>query len=102
MGIVGLSYNTKFLGHDINKISESEERVFISTYQMLGYVKNDTLITLTPDKEAKAYHINNWSASDYTNIEVDHKLLDEAIDYYQGAAYLFKNNLLKQNSEKIK
>jgi len=102
LGIIGLSYNTKFLGHDINKITESDERAFISTYQMLGYVKNDTLITLTPDKEAKAYHINNWNTSDYTNIEVDHTLLDEAIDYYQGAAYLFKNNLLKQNSEKIK
>ena len=95
LGMLGLSYNAKFFGHDINRVNESEDRAFISTYQMLGYVKNDTLIVLTPDKKAIAYHIDDWTTADYSNVEVDQTLLDEAINYYQGAAHLFKNNKLK-------
>ena len=95
LGMLGLSYSEKFLGHDINKVNESDDRVFISTYQMLGYVKNNTLIILTPDKKAAAYHINDWDKSDYTAVEVDSTLLDEAINYYQGAAELFKSGQLK-------
>ena len=96
LGILGLSYEAKFLGHDINKVAESEDRAFISTYQLLGYVKNDTLIVLSPDKKATAWHINDWKTSDYTSVEVDPELLGEAIDYYQGAANLFKSGQLKK------
>ena len=95
LGILGLSYNAKFLGHDINRTAETEDRIFISTYQMLGYVKNDVMIVLTPDKKATAYHIDDWTTADYSNIDVNQTLLNEAIDYYQGAAYLFKNDQLK-------
>ena len=98
LGMLGLSYNEKFLGHDINKVSETEDRVFISTYQLLGYVKNDTLIVLSPDKKATAWHIDDWKTSDYSSIEVDSKLLDEALDYYQGAANLFKSGQLKKTN----
>ena len=95
LGILGLSYNAKFLGHDINKVNESDDRIFISTYQMLGYIKNNNLIILTPDKKATSYKINDWNTSDYTENEINQELLNEAINYYQGAAYLFKNNKLK-------
>ncbi len=93
LGLLGLSYDEKFFGHDIFK--NNDERIFISTYQMLGYIKNDTLIILTPDKKAAAYHINDWKTSDYSEIEIDEKLLDEAINYHQSAAHLFKTNQLK-------
>ena len=95
LGMLDLSYEAKFLGHDINKVTETDDRAFISTYQMLGYVKNDTLIVLTPDKRATAYHIDDWSTSEYSNVEIDSNLLNEAISYYQGAAHLFKSGQLK-------
>ena len=95
LGMLGLSYNEKFLGHDINKVSEIEDRVFISTYQLLGYVKNDTLVVLSPDKKAVAWHINDWNTSDYSSVEADSSLLDEAVNYYQSAAHLFNSGQLK-------
>ncbi|MBR1728160.1 MAG: sulfatase-like hydrolase/transferase [Selenomonadaceae bacterium] len=95
LGMLNLSYNEKFLGHDINKISADDERIFISTYQMLGYVKNDILTILTPDKKAAAYHIDDWTNATYSAVEIDPQLLNEAITYYQGASYLFKNGKLK-------
>lgn len=95
LGMLGLSYSEKFLGHDINRVTESEDRAFISTYQLLGYVKNDTLTILSPDKKATAWHINDWNTSDYSSIDVDSALLDETVNYYQTAAHLFKSGQLK-------
>ncbi len=95
LGMLGLTYSEKFLGHDINKVAESEDRAFISTYQLLGYVKNDTLTILSPDKNATAWHINDWKTSDYSSIDVDSALLDETVNYYQTAAHLFKSGQLK-------
>ena len=93
LGMLGLSYTSKFLGFDINRTPAGQERAFISTYQMLGLVKNDTLTILSPNKKIEAYQIDNWQTSDYTPIEPE--LTDEIVAYYQGASYLFKNNLLK-------
>ena len=93
LSMIGLSYDEKFIGHDINRVEE--ERIFISTYQKLGYVKNETLIILTPDKKYSAYHIEDWTTSKYRTIEVDEKLLEEAIKYYEGTSKLYKRNELK-------
>ena len=114
LGIIGMSYKSKFLGHDINRTAPEDDRVFISTYQMLGYIKNDTLIVLTPDKKITPYHIKNWNTSDYSQLTADDLsasvnnspipvkfIIDEAIAYYQGASYLFKNNLLKMTEKKL-
>ena len=96
LGMLGLPYEEKFLGHDINRVTETEDRAFISTYQLLGYVKNDTLTILSPDKKATAWHIDDWQTSEYSSLEADSALLDEAVAYYQTAAYLFKSGQLKK------
>ena len=95
LGMLGLSYDEIFLGHDINRISEDEDRVFISTYQLLGYVKNNTLIILAPNKQVSAYHIDDWLTGEYSEIDPNNPLVDEAVTYYQGSNYLFKHDLLK-------
>lgn len=93
LSMIGLNHNEKFFGHDI--FNSNDERIFISTYQLLGYIKNDTLIILSPNKKSSAYHIDDWSNSTYSVSDIDDKLLDEAITYYQGASEMFKTNQLK-------
>ncbi len=95
LNMLNLPYNEKFLGHDIFSTAENEDRAFISTYQLLGYVKNDNLIILSPNKSATTYHIDDWNNADYTLSNVDDNLIKEAVTYYQGAAYLFKSGNLK-------
>lgn len=36
LGMLGISYTSRFLGRDIAKVPVGEERVFIGTYQSLG------------------------------------------------------------------
>ena len=95
LGALGLSYRTSWLGRDLFRTPESEDRAFISTYQSLGLVKGSELVVLTPDKAIAANHIENWATSDYMKEEVPTSLGEEAVSWYQEASDLFKNGLLK-------
>ncbi len=94
LGMLGVSYESKFLGRDIFRAERST--AFISTYQMLGMIEGDELIVLTPDKKIAAYRIDDWGSSEYTAIEPSEDQIADAVAYYQGASWLYKNGLLKK------
>lgn len=96
LGMLGLSYESKNMGYDINKLPLGEERVFISTYQQLGYVKNDKLVILEPGNKSSVYRINDYAKDGYTKLEGEEDLVDEAVTWYQGASYLYKKRMLKE------
>lgn len=98
-GMLGMSYESKNLGYDINKLPLGKERAFISTYQQLGYIAEDKLIILEPNRKLSAYKIENYATSGYTPISPPQGLVDDAITWYQGASYLYKHKLLKTEAE---
>ena len=95
LGLLGHSYDSSFLGYDINRLETGRERAFISTYQLLGYMRDDKLVVLSPRKQSVIYRIDDFSQSLYTDIGNDETLLSEAIAWYQGTNYLYKNRLFK-------
>ena len=95
LGLLGFSYDSRFLGYDINTLEKGRERAFISTYQNLGYIKDDKLVILKPQRKSEFYTINNFQTSTYTQMPKDDTLLSEALAWYQGTSYLYKNRLLK-------
>lgn len=97
-GMLGMTYETKNLGYDINKLPEGKERAFIATYQQLGYIAEDTLVVLEPNKKVSAYKINDYTNNKYSKIQPSQELVNDAITWYQGASILYKNNLLKLNT----
>jgi phosphoglycerol transferase MdoB-like AlkP superfamily enzyme len=92
LGILGFNYNTKFFGQDV--LNYPTNRAFISTYQMLGYLKNDQLVILAPNKKPQTYNIKNNSQLLTNN---DANLVDEAISFYQSAYLLYQNSKMKNN-----
>jgi phosphoglycerol transferase MdoB-like AlkP superfamily enzyme len=92
LGLLNFSYKTKFFGRDILKMQKEQERALIGTYEKLGYVKNDNLIILDVKNENSMYQLNRHTGEP-KRVLIDKNLLDEAISYYQGASYLYKNNL---------
>lgn len=96
LGMLGVSYESKNMGYDINKLPIGEERAFISTYQQLGYVKNNKLVVLEPGKKASVYAINDFAKDSYTKLTGYEELIEEAVTWYQGASYLYKNKLFKE------
>lgn len=88
LGMLNVSYASRFIGHDILHTPPEQDRAFISTYQSLGYLKHDTLTVLQPRRQVAAYTVD--AASNMTPAPVDQTLLQEAVAYYQGTAEMVK------------
>ena len=99
LGLMGHSYDSKFLGYDINTLDAGQERAFVSTYQNLGYIKDGKIVILKPQNKVEMYKIKNFAASDYEKIDNDEKLIKEAVAWYQGASYLYKNKMLTNDKK---
>lgn len=69
-------------------------RAFVSNYQALGYYSDDTLIVLSPKQKVEAYKIDPLSF-EATPTNMNKKLLNEAIAYYQTASRDYKTGALK-------
>ncbi|GAA4212933.1 LTA synthase family protein [Pedobacter jeongneungensis] len=99
LGYLNFSYDSKFFGQDVFKVKDGDERAFISTYQSLGYIKNDKLVILDPNKKAVTYKPNFTTGSAVT-LPADEQLINEAISNYQMASYLYQKGLYGFESKK--
>lgn len=101
LGILNLSYNSKFFGADVLKNNNKfYERAFVSTYSDLGYFKDKKLYLLKLKKELKVFDVNlikyGWDGSqELITKNFSPQDLDLAIAYYKVASDNFKNQKLK-------
>ncbi len=91
LGLLNLNYTSRFLGYDIYRLPAGRERAFISTYQDMGYVKDGKLVILSPQQKLEMYAVNYVTGA-ATKITSSDSLINEAIAWYQGANYLYKND----------
>ncbi|TKC59974.1 LTA synthase family protein [Pedobacter hiemivivus] len=92
LGLLNMDYTSKFFGQDVFKMKPGQERAFISTYQSLGYLKNNKLVILDPNRKTKTF-IPDFVTGNSTQTEPDNALIDEAISNYQVASYMYRNHL---------
>jgi phosphoglycerol transferase MdoB-like AlkP superfamily enzyme len=89
LGLMQLSYTSRFLGYDIFNTPAGKERLFVSTYQGLGYLRDSQLVILSPHQKIATYQ-PDFVTGINTSIRItDSSLIREAIAWYQGASYLF-------------
>jgi len=95
LGVPGADY---FYGQSVFKAQAEHwpERAFISNYQSLGYLKNGTLIVLSPKRRVEAYAVDGTTFA-ATPIKADPTLVDEAVAYYQTASRAYKSRALKMH-----
>ncbi len=92
LGMLNVSYSSKFFGKDILNDNDSTQRAFIGTYQKLGYIEGDKLLVLDPGKKTEYY---NFTRKDgiVINSPADENLLLNGLAYYQGSAFAYKQKL---------
>ncbi|NLR74742.1 LTA synthase family protein [Leeia aquatica] len=90
LGLLNFSYTSHFFGYDIATLEPGRERIFIATYQDIGYLKDGKLAILSPRKQVKTV-LPNFSDGSAVGLPDDPALRDDAIAWYQGASYLFRN-----------
>lgn len=89
LGYLNFSYKSKFFGQDVFKMDEKDQRIFISTYQSLGYLKNNKLVILGPNKKTNTF-IPDFKTGNSVATENEQWLTEEAIANYQMASELYK------------
>ena len=94
LGMLNLSYNSNFLGFDIFHTPAGKERIFISTYQDIGYIRDGKLVILSPRQKIQMFKPDFLSGTAIP-IAISDTLVNEAIAWYQGASYLFKKGRYK-------
>lgn len=92
LALLGFEYDSKFFGSDI--LSAPSKRAFISTYQLLGYMKDGHLAILAPNFDAKIYDLTE---EDKKPVAPNHKLLDEAIGFYQTAYDMYIHGKMRDD-----
>ncbi len=92
LGLLNFSYTTKFLGKDILKMGSNDGRAFISTYEKLGYIKDDKLVILDTKKKIEYFQFDRASGKTEA-VQLPPNYLLDALAYYQGINYLYKHRL---------
>lgn len=90
LGLLHFNYTSNFFGQDVFNVPAEKQRAFISTYQGLGYIKNNELVVQMPVKKIKTYKpdFNTGDEREQANID---SLTQQAIAQYQVAAWLIKH-----------
>ena len=94
LGLMNMSYTSRFFGYDIYRMQVGRERAFISTYQDMGYLKDGKIVILSPQQKVKMYKADFKSGIN-TKISNSDSLVNEAIAWYQGASFLYKSRWYK-------
>jgi phosphoglycerol transferase MdoB-like AlkP superfamily enzyme len=97
LGLLNFSYSSKFFGHDIYAVREEDDHAFISTYQLLGYIKRNHLVVLAPNKAPEVFEIGDHdSVTPVGGVARISSVAAEAISWYQAASYSFAHGLMKK------
>ena len=90
LGYLNFTYDSKFFGQDVFKMKDDQQRIFISTYQSLGYIKGNKLVILEPNKKVKTF-IPDFKTGESKPIGPIQSLTNEAISNYQLASWMYNN-----------
>lgn len=97
--VLGWSYRSGFFGRSVLRMKPEEGRAWISTYQNLGRLTPDSIVTLEPLKKPET---RRWSFPDALGPalagEPAAELADRAVADYQKAHDLFRNKRLKEDA----
>lgn len=94
LGLMNLNYTSRFLGYDIYHMNVGNERAFISTYQDMGYMKDNKLVILSPQQKTGMY-VPDFSTGANVSIPTVPGIVNEAIAWYQAASFLYKSGKYK-------
>ena len=82
LGLLNFSYYSKFYGENLLEDPDEEAHTFISTYQKLGFIKDNALVILEPRKEFEVFREGKLVGS---SKEIKETLFD-TLSYYSHAA----------------
>ncbi len=97
LSLLGWSYTSRFYGWDVTHLPPEQGRALIGNYQRLGLLLADRRFAiLEPPRRQSTWVHDPEAASLLPMPSIDYDLVDDAVAYYQTAAYLFKNDVQQE------
>ena len=94
LGLLNFSYRSRFFGYDLFQLEPGRERAFPATYEKLGYLHDDVLTVLEPQRKLEQMK-PDYATGDATPITPQNQQqIDQAVAYYQVASELFRRGQL--------
>lgn len=90
LGLLNMSYRSKFFGQDILRIPAGKERAFISTYSSLGFLRDSNLVVQKPPKKSEQLR-PDFVTGEAATTKLNDSLYRQAVSYYQMAEKIFKS-----------
>lgn len=94
LGLLGMDYETEFYGADVFQKHPDDDRVFVGTYQLLGYLRDETLVQLAPGQRVDTVRPAFKKDDPQPALPSVPTSELEAIAAYQTASHRFKNGLM--------
>lgn len=95
LGMLGMDYDSQFYGVDVFQRPQDSARAFVGTYQLLGYLRHEKLVELSPHRKVDTVRPAYTGDQEQPVIADDPQLILEAVSNYQTAAYRFEHGLMK-------
>jgi phosphoglycerol transferase MdoB-like AlkP superfamily enzyme len=99
LGLLNFSYRSRFFGYDVFQLEPGRERAFPATYEKLGYLHNDVLTVLEPQRKLEQMKPDYASGDAVPLVPQNEEQIDQAVAYYQVASELFKRGELVRRPE---
>ncbi len=99
LGLLGMDYESEFYGRDIFQQPPGDERAFIGTYQLLGYLHPDELAQLSPGRQVQAALPAFVRDAPQPPMSLEPFNERKAIAFYQTASHRFQQGLMRRPSE---
>ena len=96
LALLNMHYRSHFFGRDIRGMHPSEERAFLSTYERLGYLTKEKLEILDPKRKIESYRVR-WDTGELVPEPPRGEEVEDMIAYYQGANYIYKHRLNRED-----
>ncbi len=102
LGLLNMSYTSKFFGHDVMRSPVADDRAFVANYQTLGYMKAGRIVTLRPKRKVNVEPLPAILGLPADRGDLtDDDLCREAIGQYESAAYVFRHGLYNDEERNL-
>lgn len=91
LALLGFSYTATFFGQDALHADDDHQRAFIATFQHLGYLAHGELVVLAPNRGIEV----SPHPHGVDGIMAVVRAKSEAVAFYEGASYAYRNGLLR-------
>jgi phosphoglycerol transferase MdoB-like AlkP superfamily enzyme len=91
LGLLNLSYTSRFFGQDILREGPYHQRAFLANYLTVGYMEDGLVVELAPQDRIRVLRADDGTVVPNSDPKAQHLIL-EAISYYQTAAAYIHDN----------